>query len=221
MRKRYQITAFLWILLLTACGGEISTSADAQASKPTGEPYSFEGVRTIHLKEKAMSLSKEYDVSVDGKKVATVKGKVFTGFGDVLTLKDTNGNVLATEKEVKRTFRGIDRLAMVYDKNGEELGYFGEELIKDLFKPGFRMHFFDAESNEIGYAQENYFSLLKKFHFYDMDEKTEYTIKENWSVLASEFDIYIEKDSPTIPIESAILMVCVQQAIDDAEDSED
>ena len=73
---------------------------------------------SVKVKEKVISLNKSYDIYIDGQNVANVSGKYVNITGDVFTLKDINGQVLMSEKQIKRWGIKLNRTAQIYDSKG-------------------------------------------------------------------------------------------------------
>ena len=99
------------------------------------EDYSslIEEATTVNVKERFVSLTKTYDVYVDGKEIGSVSGEYVNITGDIFTLTDANGNEIAKEKQIKRWGVRLNRLANLMDQDGNTTGYIGEEYFTDFF----------------------------------------------------------------------------------------
>lgn len=176
--------------------------------------------KSFKIKESMISFTKEYNVYIGDEKVAVVKGKFFNGFGDTFTLTDMKGNIILTESQVKRSFRfSLDRLAIVKDKYNNTHGYIGERIANTLFNPWVNFFFYDANEKELGYNKIK-LSLTKKANYLDMQDNIEYKVEKEFFALVDTYNITVFKNDD-IPIEYAIFMVCIHDAIRDAEDDDD
>ena len=176
-----------------------------------------ENAKKIEIKEALISIGKHYDIFVDGSKVGTVTGEWITVMGDTFTIEDNSGNVIMSEKQIRRTFRfSIDRLAIVEDSRGNEIGFFGEEKINDLFNPFSKFHFYDADQNELGMYKAK-LAVVKKGDFLDNRGNIEYSFEKKFLTIVDTYTLNVKKNDD-IPVEWAIFMVCIQDAISDAND---
>ena len=128
--------------------------------KPEQKSYyeqKLRNAKVITIKERVLNMGRDYDVFAGDEKVATVSGKdirLAPGVvGDVFKLKTKDGKLLAYEQEHKK-FLKLNRVASCYDSEGNLMGYFGEEKIRDLFSFSYVFHFYDAEKNEIGKSKK-------------------------------------------------------------------
>ncbi len=175
----------------------------------------------ITVDERSMSVGKHYNILADGKKVATVTGKsthALTGsfVGDVFTLKSLDGRVLASEKEEKRYLR-YDRAATVYDGQGKVTGYIAEEQFEDLFSFGYIFHFYDANDREVGKSQKIGKSSLNHHSIMDRKGKTDYSVDKKFVVTPGDtYELQVKDRESEVPLEHAILLVCIEDAIGDA-----
>lgn len=92
----------------------------------------------------------------------------------------------------------------------------GEEVLKDIFNPGFLFHIYDTNQNEIGYSDQQVFSLLKKNAIYNKNKVKEYEIKQNFTFWFNEYIITCLVDKPTIKPEIIIYLTTIEDAIIDA-----
>lgn len=176
--------------------------------------------KEITISERVFNLGKDYDLYVDNIKVGRVYGEDVKLWADEFKLETEDGNLLASEKEHKRILRLI-RCAAVYDKNGELMGYIGEENKTKLFSIGYFFHFYDAEQNQIGTSDEVNISLLKKNKFYDNNGNLDYFVKKEFHPLKDVYLLEVKDPKSEIPLEMAIFMVCIEDAIHDAKKKED
>lgn len=211
----YLSLSLLVVFLLVGC------SDNAVSNGNPNKNYSdvIDDANKITIKEKVMSLAKAYEVYVDGEKVATVKGKIVNNFGDVFTVTDSNGNFLIKERQIKRWGVKFNRAAEITNQDDEVIGYIAEETFTKLFNGGYYFHFLDANKEEIGISDQIALSLLNKYKYYDKSDNQEYQVDGKFSLV----DTYTIKKlvaEPKVPPLHAILMVCIQDAIHDADNDD-
>lgn len=172
--------------------------------------------KTIRVEAGFHTFGRSYKIENDGK-VGKIEGKVFKIFGDVFTFT-FDGKDLGYEKQIKRWngLRSINRLSIIHDSTGNITGYLGEEVLKDIFNPGFLFHIYDTNQNEIGYSDQQVFSLLKKNAIYNKNKVKEYEIKQNFTFWFNEYIITCLVDKPTIKPEIVIYLTTIEDAIIDA-----
>lgn len=209
--KKLIFILFVPILLISCLKKEQNTQ-----TTETQPNYTWEDVYTadeIEISEALVSIGKHYDVKIDGQVVATVEGKFITALGDKFTLADTNGNIILTEAQERRIFRlSFDRLAIVKDSKGKLHGFFGEEVINDLFNPFSRFHFYSVDE-ELGLYKAK-LAVVNTGEFEDVLGNVEYKFQKTLISLTDNYTLYI-RDNDNIPVEYAIFMVCIQDAISD------
>jgi len=196
----------------------ISYSSIASSNKLTPQQQLY-AAKEIHVKEHSMSMGKDYDIEVNGKKVATISGKDmrFMG-GDIFTLKTTDGNVLAYEKEQKRFLR-MNRVAACYNPQNQVTGYIGEKHYKDFFSFSYVFHFYDSNKKEVGKSQKLGKSSWNHHTLKDNQGNVDYTIDKKTVLFGGDHYILKVKDKKsTIPLTSALLLTCIEDAIGDAND---
>lgn len=217
-RNLLKITAIIVIFsfIVTGCGKVTNISESKNPSKPK-EDYvqALNSAKQIEIKESFISIGKQYKLYVDGVEVGEVTGRLITAFGDVFTLKDRNGHVLASEKQIKRWHLRFDRDAAVYDGNGNLTGYIGEEALTKIFSIGYFFHFFDKNGNEIGTSDQVNFSLLKENIFRNADGIMAYKVNKELTLIRDSYQVNIY-DKSKIQLYQAIFMVCIEDAIKDA-----
>lgn len=174
--------------------------------------------KNITIEEHVITINKEYDVIVDGVLVATVTGKYINITGDVFELRDTKGELLAKEKQIKRWGVKLNRLAEVKDENDNVTGYIGEDVISDFFSISkYKFHFYDKNKNEYASTKEQLLSLFYKFKIYDNNDEEVYIVEEDFSIWGDVYNITKLKDSD-VPVENAIFLTCIIDSIRDAND---
>ena len=167
--------------------------------------------KEIIISKNVLSVNKSYDILVDNKSFGEVNGEFIKITGDKLHFKDNMGNVIASEKQIKRWGIKINRLAEVYNYKDEVIGYIGEEKINDMFKLGYIFHFYDKDKNEIGSSKQQVFSLLDTFKIYDNNNNLCYEIDAEFSLI----DKYIIKvhNNSTISAEQAVFLTIILNSI--------
>ncbi len=174
--------------------------------------------KNIRIEERVITINKEYDVIVDGRTVATVSGKYVNITGDVFELKDSRGDLLAKEKQIKRWGVRLNRLAEVSDSSGNITGYIGEDVISDLFSISkYKFHFYDSNKNEYASTKEQVLSLFYEFKIYDNNDDEVYLVEEEFSMFGDVYNITKIKDSD-VSAENAIFLTCIVDAIRDKND---
>lgn len=219
-KKRFIIFAAILIILSLAIFLAIIISENTGGVK-----YSVDEVKEIlnnadeiKIKERIIAGNKSYRIFVNDEYIANVTGKYINITGEVLSLTNISGELVAKEKQIKRWGIKLNRLAEMYDNEGNVVGYMGEERLEDLFRVGYYFHFYDKDKNEIGVSDE-VVSLLKKDKFYNTDKDEIYTVHKNFNLFTSAYTITI-KDSSDVSAEMAIFMTCIEDSIDKAEKEE-
>ena len=169
--------------------------------------------KKIKVEEKLVSVGAAYNVFADDVKVGEIRGRYVNATGDIFTLTDLDGNVVKSEKQIKRWGVKLNRLAKVYNENGNITGYIGEEKIKDAFSWGYKFHFYDDEKVEIGYSKQKIISLTDVYEVYDMDKNLDYVIEEEVVSLTPSYEIKIN-DNSNIRVEDVVLYTAIQNEID-------
>ena len=221
LSKYYKLVSLVMLIVfLVACEAE-GTSGVTKKSEPepviNGEEL-LQKADKIIISENPLSMNKEYEIFVGETKVAEVTGKYYKGFGDEFVLKDVDGDILLKEKQVKRWGVKYERTAEIKDKNDEIIGYIGESTSTKLFSMGYFFHFFDKDKKEIGVSDQVNFSVMKENKFLDNDGNIDYYVRKQMAI-TDEYELEI-KDKENIPLEFAIIMVCIEDAIADAEEEE-
>ncbi|MBO5477981.1 MAG: hypothetical protein J6A15_09575 [Clostridia bacterium] len=174
-------------------------------------------VEKVEIREKIITMNKEYLIYVDNEEIATVSGKYVNVTGDVFTLKDKYGNTLASEKQIKRWGIRLNRLAEVRNEKGEAVSYIGEDVIKDLFSISkYKFHFYDKKKNEYAYTKEKVLSLLYEFEVYNIKDIQIYKVEKNFNILTDSYVITKKEDSDVAMYE-VVFLTCIVDAIMDAE----
>ena len=175
--------------------------------------------QTIKIKQSWFSFNKDYKVYVDGKRVGKVEGLYFNLFGERLVLSDLEGQVHASEQQVKRWNLRLNRLAQVYNGTGETVGFIGEQVIEDFFRLGYTFHFYDTNRQEIAISKEKVFRIFPEYVIEDSQGKKLYKIKKKFTLFTSTYEI-TNYDTNILPVEQSVLLTCILDAIKTAESEE-
>lgn len=190
-----------------------------QTSSATNYGELLANAQSIRVSKAFISFNPKYKITIDGRSFGTVQGKYINVTGDVFKLIDENGTLWGQEKQIKRWGIKWNRLAEVMNPNGQTVGFIGEQVVRDFFKYGYSFHFYDANKNEIGHSDEVFFSLTKEYHIKDNQNRLLYTIKGNFFSLTNTYDIEVI-DSSVVPVEQAIFLTCILDAIATSEKEE-
>lgn len=220
MRKNLVKIIFVLIavVVFSACGVKESQKSAVKSTVNAAKDYSMvlKSAKEIEIKESLISFGKKYKLYVDNKYVGEVTGKLINLFGDVFTLSDKDGHVLAKEKQIKRWHIKFNRSAVVMDPKDNITGYIGEETFSKIFSIGYFFHFFNKDRKEIGTSDQVNISLLKKNIFSNADGTTAYKVTKEFTLLSDTYTLKVT-DSSKIPVYQAIFMVCIEDAIKDAD----
>ncbi len=176
----------------------------------------LQAAEKIIIQTDYFSMNKSYHVSVNGEKVGDIDGKYFPLFGDTLTFEDSAGNVIGSERQIKRWNIKLNRLAEVLDEDNKTVGYIGEKVIQNFFNLGYTFHFYDAKQNELATARENVFRLFDEYVIYDNESQPLYKIKQKFSLFNRKYEITVY-ESDTIPVEQSLYLTCILDAIKQAD----
>lgn len=202
------------MLALTALPGCFAEDAKLNESRSL-----LESAETITILEQQVSIGKDYDIIVGDQRVATVSGENIKIWTDRFDLKTIDGQLLAYETESER-FGVLWRAATFYDGQGNRTGYLGEELdsrILGLVAPYYVFHFYDTTQQERGASEKLTNSILGNHDIYDRNGAVDYTIDKQFrgNMFVDKYVITVH-DKRNIPLEQAILLVCIEDAIGDS-----
>ncbi len=168
----------------------------------------------IVITERVLNIGKDYVVSANGQDVARVSGEDIKLLADVFELRTLDGKLLASEREHKRWGR-LSRNASVYDGTGRLTGYIGEETIRDLFSLGYIFHFYDASRREVGKSRKIGKSAINFHTLTDAQGNDDYEIDKQFAIVSDTYVLRVKDPNSSIPLEHAILLVCIEDAIAD------
>lgn len=216
--KKIGTLLLLFILTLNTIT-PIETKALTEDNHEKTAIEKLEEASIITIKERLFSINESYNIYVDNEKIAQINGKYISFTGDVFKMTDMNGTEIASEKQIKRWNIKLNRLAEVFDSEGNTTGYIGEKVIKDLLKFGTTFHFFDNQKNEIAEFREDVFNLLAKFNVKDNQGKKLYTVKQKLS-FTSKYEISVLDSNPNVSITDVIFATCIMNEIRQAKKEE-
>lgn len=212
---------------LSLCDIKENSTMDLENNENTkSEVYNVEenvlekinNAEKVQIKEKIITLNKEYGVYIDGKEIATVSGKYVNITGDVFKLKDMSGKVLSSEKQIKRWGIKLNRLAKLMNNNEKVIGYVGEDVIKDFFAISkYKFHFYDENKNEYAYTKEKILSLLYEFEIYNMNDSQTYKIEKDFNLITDSYNITKMEDSE-LSMDKVIFLTCIVDSIMDSQE---
>lgn len=212
---------------LSSSAIEESSTADLENNEGTNSEVNnvdedvLEKINTasnVQIKEKIITLNKEYGVYIDGKEIATVSGKYVNITGDVFKLKDMKGNVLSSEKQIKRWGIKLNRLAKLMDNDEKVIGYVGEDVIKDFFAISkYKFHFYDENKEEYAYTKEKILSLLYEFEVYNTDDTKIYKVEKDFNIITDSYNITKMEDSE-LSMDKVIFLTCIVDSIMDSQE---
>lgn len=171
--------------------------------------------QTIKISKEFLSFNNQYDIEIDGVSFGKVSGKYVNVTGDVFKLEDDSGALWGSEKQIKRWGGKLNRLAEVYDASGTIVGYLGEQKIRDLFRYGYSFHFYGMSENEIGYSEQIFLSATNSFNIRDNQDQLLYSVEREYFSVTSKYTITVH-DSSVVPVEQAIFLTCILDAIHQA-----
>lgn len=201
-----------------------TSTSKSEAEKPR-ETYEesmkkLNSAKTIEIQKDLISFGKSYEIKIDGKEFGDVDGDFIKLTGDKFEFRNKDGVLISSEKQIKRWGIKLNRLAEVYDSKGQTVGFIGEEKLNNLFKLGFSFHFYDKNKAEIGYLRQDVFNILSEFDIKNSkDDKLAYTIKANFNPIQATYTITVH-DSSVIPVDQAIFMTCIINAVNTAKKEE-
>ncbi|MEG2935710.1 MAG: hypothetical protein RR844_04380, partial [Clostridium sp.] len=176
--------------------------------------------KEITMEKKILSIRKHYYIMSDGVLIGEVTGKLFPFFGDVLVLKDTHGNTIKKESQIKRLgltqvklFNvSIDRLAQIEDETQTVTGYIGEEKLKDWWKIKRIQYFYNSDFEKEGTGKPDSFFFNKDFKIFDNEDELDYVIDGNFFSPTSKYTLDII-DTSDIDIEDVIFYTIIENSI--------
>lgn len=201
-----------------AKNGTVSNVVDTESVQQTIKE--LHQSKTITLKKGMFTLNSKHTITTDNGLNLSLQGNYINMTGDVFTITNEEGHVISKEKQIKRWNVKLNRMAEVYDYQGNTIGYIGEEVIKDMFKLGYKFHFYDASGTEIGYTKQKVLSVVLNNTIYNNDGSEAYTLKNKFWALTDHTEITV-KDNSTINPEQAIMFAAIINAIHQAESEEE
>lgn len=214
MIKKFILIGMI-IITLSSCA-PVENKANTEKISASDTLELLESSSEIKIDKALISFKASYNVSCGDKKIGTITGKYANITGDKFTFKNVDGEILSSEKQIKRWGVKFNRLAEIYDKDDNIVGYIGEEKIQDFFKYGYRFHFYDKDKNEIAYTKDILFSLLSKYEVCNLEDKLICTIDAQFSI-NNQYKISIEEGNH-IPKDQLIYFTCIIDSIKTSDD---
>lgn len=172
--------------------------------------YSAQEVSTILREAKTFKVEKnyesllknDYNIIVNEEIVATVTGEYIKLFGDVFTLRSSNGELMLYESE---EILHLNNQAGVYNPNNEEIGRIESSYINLLYES----HFY-KNGQKIATCQEH-LDIPREDTIRDSYGNLLYTISQE-DVVASFYEVNVINNKVISP-EIAIFFGCINDAI--------
>lgn len=225
VKCKYIISLLIAINIISLVGcKDSSNEVNTQTQeKVIEEEFDFNKTITnankIKVKEDIFNLNRVYEISVDDEVIGKINGQYINITGDIFTLTDKNDKEIASEKQIKRWGVKLNRLAEIYDANGNVSGYIGEEVLNDFFNLGRIMHFYDKDKNEIGKCEQKVFNYLDEYVVYNNDGNEDYRIKEQLTMVEPEYIIEVKDKESIVKQTDVVFATSIIDAIKQAEEA--
>lgn len=189
--------------------GKSLASGDVEDSRDV--LTALNGAQTISLKKDAISWGDRWEVRVDGKLVATIKGEAIYVIGDTYSMYSIAGNLVGRESE---EFRIINRRATIYGYDGAPAGALEQDF--NLFLGRFRI--LDTTGKVVGTAEQN-FNITLSATIKDRSGNGAWSVKKAlWSWGASLEVTSLRPDS-SVPGIDAVWMAVAMNEIHESQSS--
>lgn len=225
VKCKYIISLLIAINIISLVGcKDSSNEVNTQTQeKVIEEEFDFNKTITnankIKVKEDIFNLNRVYEISVDDEVIGKINGEYINITGDIFTLTDKNDKEIASEKQIKRWGVKLNRLAEIYDADGNVSGYIGEEVLNDFFNLGRIMHFYDKDKNEIGKCEQKVFNYLDEYVVYNNDGNEDYRIKEQLTMVEPEYIIEVKDKESIVKQTDVVFATSIIDAIKQAEEA--
>lgn len=225
VKCKYIISLLIAINIISLVGcKDSSNEVNTQTQeKVIEEEFDFNKTITnankIKVKEDIFNLNRVYEISVDDEVIGKINGQYINITGDIFTLTDKNDKEIASEKQIKRWGVKLNRLAEIYDADGNVSGYIGEEVLNDFFNLGRIMHFYDKDKNEIGKCEQKVFNYLDEYVVYNNDGNEDYRIKEQLTMVEPEYIIEVKDKESIVKQTDVVFATSIIDAIKQAEEA--
>lgn len=225
VKCKYIISLLIAINIISLVGcKDFSNEVNTQTQeKVIEEEFDFNKTITnankIKVKEDIFNLNRVYEISVDDEVIGKINGQYINITGDIFTLTDKNDKEIASEKQIKRWGVKLNRLAEIYDADGNVSGYIGEEVLNDFFNLGRIMHFYDKDKNEIGKCEQKVFNYLDEYVVYNNDGNEDYRIKEQLTMVEPEYIIEVKDKESIVKQTDVVFATSIIDAIKQAEEA--
>ena len=75
----------------------------------------------VRVEEELISFNQKYNIYIDNSYIGSISGKFVNITGDIFTFKDKNGNIISSEKQIKRWGIKLNRMAELRDKSNNPI----------------------------------------------------------------------------------------------------
>ena len=168
------------------------------------------------VKKSWFSFNKNYQVYIDGEKVGEIQGLYFNILGERLILKDLNGEVYASEQQIKRWNVRLNRLAQVYNGADETVGFIGEQVVRDFFRFGKTFHFYDVNRGEIAVSKQKIFHIFPEYVIEDLTGEKLYKVKKKFSLFRTTYEITVYNPN-VLPVEQTLFLTVILNSINESD----
>ena len=208
-----------WISCLTMvllfCGSILNCRAES-SDISTDLLVQLNEASTIMVKKSWFSFNKNYQVYIDGEKVGEIQGLYFNILGERLILKDLDGEVYASEQQIKRWNVRLNRLAQVYNGADETVGFIGEQVVRDLFRFGKTFHFYDVNRGEIAVSKQKIFHIFPEYVIEDLTGEKLYKVKKKFSLFRTTYEITVYNPN-VLPVEQTLFLTVILNSINESD----
>lgn len=214
------LTMFIALFTLSGCVMNSAKDEALNQNEPAVETPTNQSLVDLNsadkavVKEKLISFNTAYSVSANNQ-TYSLTGDFIHFYGDTLTLKDSSGTEILSERQHRRYGFKLNRMASIRDANGNITGYIGEDNSQDWLSLVTIFHIYDYQGNEIAKVKENW-SIIKSFTVTDNLGNEAYRINKKALSLQNEYTITKVSESK-IPMSSMILVTAISDAISQSE----
>lgn len=203
------------IMVLLFCGSILNCRAES-SDISTDLLVQLNEASTIMVKKSWFSFNKNYQVYIDGEKVGEIQGLYFNILGERLILKDLDGEVYASEQQIKRWNVRLNRLAQVYNGADETVGFIGEQVVRDFFRFGKTFHFYDVNRGEIAVSKQKIFHIFPEYVIEDLTGENLYKVKKKFSLFRTTYEITVYNPN-VLPVEQTLFLTVILNSINESD----
>ena len=203
------------IMVLLFCGSILNCRAES-SDISTDLLVQLNEASTIMVKKSWFSFNKNYQVYIDGEKVGEIQGLYFNILGERLILKDLDGEVYASEQQIKRWNVRLNRLAQVYNGADETVGFIGEQVVRDFFRFGKTFHFYDVNRGEIAVSKQKIFHIFPEYVIEDLTGEKLQKVKKKFSLFRTTYEITVYNPN-VLPVEQTLFLTVILNSINESD----